>query len=95
MCVHPQGSGFGGPTSQLKPYGATIELAQLHPEDLATIQAITEKGIPVVTVLVSGRPLVVNHELAASTAFVVIGLGRWKPASAYPLPKCRDLPTSC
>ncbi len=72
-----QGSGFGGPTSQLKPYGATIELAQLHPDDLATIQAITEKGIPVVTVLVSGRPLVVNHELNASAAFVAA----WLPGS--------------
>ena len=71
------GSGFGGPTSQLSPYGRTIELAELHPEDLATIRAITAKGIPVVTVLVSGRPLVVNTELAESTAFVAA----WLPGS--------------
>ncbi len=34
-------------------------------------------GIPVVTVLVSGRPLVTNRELAASTAFVAA----WLPGS--------------
>jgi len=71
------GSGFGGPTSQLTPYGRTIELAELHPEDLATIRAITARGIPVVTVMVSGRPLVVNVELAESTAFVAA----WLPGS--------------
>ncbi len=71
------GSGFGGPTSQLSPYGRTIELSELHPEDLATIRAIAAKGIPVVTVLVSGRPLVVNHELAESAAFVAA----WLPGS--------------
>lgn len=69
--------GFGGPTSQLQPYGPTIELSKLHPEDLATITAITAKGIPVVTVLVAGRPLVVNDELAASAAFVAA----WLPGS--------------
>ena len=71
------GSGFGGPTSQLSPYGRTVELSELHPEDLATIRAIAAKGIPVVTVLVSGRPLVVNHEIAESVAFVAA----WLPGS--------------
>lgn len=71
------GSGFGGPTSQLTPYGKTIELSSLHPEDIATIRAIAAKGIPIVTVLVSGRPLVVNAELDASTAFVAA----WLPGS--------------
>lgn len=71
------GSGFGGPTAQLKPYGRTIELASLHPEDLATIQRVAALGIPVVTVLISGRPLVVNAELEASRAFVAA----WLPGS--------------
>lgn len=71
------GSGFGGPTSQLSPYGPTIELAELHPEDLATIRTIADRGIPIVTVLVSGRPLVVNRELALSQAFVAA----WLPGS--------------
>ena len=61
----------------LEPYGDTLELAALHPEALATIRALAESGIPVVTVLVSGRPLVVNAELAASSAFVAA----WLPGS--------------
>lgn len=71
------GSGGGGRTAKLPAYGRTIELASLHPEDIATIRAIAAKGIPVVTVLVSGRPLVVNQELAASAAFVAA----WLPGS--------------
>lgn len=61
----------------LKPYGDTLELAALHPEDLRTIRGLAARGIPVVTVLVSGRPLVVNEELAASAAFVAA----WLPGS--------------
>ena len=61
----------------LKPYGNTLELAALHPEDLRTIRGLGTKGIPVVTVLVSGRPLVVNEEVAASAAFVAA----WLPGS--------------
>ena len=61
----------------LEPYGDTLELAVLHPEDLRTIRALRERGIPVVAVLVSGRPLVVDDELAASAAFVAA----WLPGS--------------
>ncbi|MFN8668675.1 MAG: glycoside hydrolase family 3 protein [Gemmatimonadaceae bacterium] len=71
------GSAFGGKNLRLAPYGDSLELAALHPEDLATIRAIRAKGIPVVTVLVSGRPLVVNAELAESAAFVAA----WLPGS--------------
>lgn len=71
------GSGFGGRNLRLAPYGDSLKLAALHPEDLATIRAIRAKGIPVVTVLVSGRPLVVNQELAESSAFVAA----WLPGS--------------
>jgi len=49
----------------------------LHPEDLRTISTIAARGIPVVTVLVSGRPLVVGRELDQSTAFVAA----WLPGS--------------
>jgi beta-glucosidase len=38
---------------------------------------VTDLGIPVVTVLLSGRPLVVNRELALSRAFVAA----WLPGS--------------
>ncbi|NJD10559.1 MAG: glycoside hydrolase family 3 protein [Gemmatimonadetes bacterium] len=61
----------------LSPYGDTLELAATHPEDLAVIRRIAEAGIPVVAVLVSGRPLVVNAELAAAAAFVAA----WLPGS--------------
>ena len=64
-------------TVNLEPYGTTLELAARHPEDLATIEAIRAKGIPVVTVLLSGRPLLVDRELAASQAFVAA----WLPGS--------------
>jgi beta-glucosidase len=49
----------------------------LHPEDLETINTIAATGIPVVTVLISGRPLVANRELDASAAFVAA----WLPGS--------------
>ncbi len=61
----------------LMPYGQTLELATLHPEDLATIRRLAARGIHVVTVLISGRPLVVDAELAESAAFVAA----WLPGS--------------
>ena len=61
----------------LQPYGNTLELAKLHPGALRTVRALAERGIPVVTVLVSGRPLMVNAEMAASLAFVAA----WLPGS--------------
>ncbi len=71
------GSGFGGITTSLPAYGTTLELARLHPEDLATIRRITAQGIPVVTVLISGRPLIVTPEMAESAAFIAA----WLPGS--------------
>jgi beta-glucosidase len=59
------------------PYGTHLYLHELHPEDIETIHTITSKGIPVVVILISGRPLVVNQELEASQAFVVA----WLPGS--------------
>ena len=61
----------------LEPYGDTLELAVLHPEDLRAIRELSGRGIPVVAVLVSGRPLVVDEELAASAGFVAA----WLPGS--------------
>ncbi|MDT8342225.1 MAG: glycoside hydrolase family 3 protein [Longimicrobiales bacterium] len=80
--VPPGGSGdvsalaVPGP-GRLEPYGLTLEHARNHPEDLAVLRRIAERGIPVVTVLISGRPLVVNAELARSDAFVAA----WLPGS--------------
>jgi beta-glucosidase len=48
----------------------TLEAAKLYPEDLATLDKVSGKGTPVVTVYVSGRPLYVNKEINRSDAFV-------------------------
>lgn len=57
----------------------TLEHALLHPEDLEVIERIRTQapGVPIVTVLVSGRPLYVNKELNRSDAFVAA----WLPGS--------------
>jgi beta-glucosidase len=65
------------PVMKKGPYGTHLYLHELHPEDIATIRNITKKGIPVVVIMVCGRPLVVNQELDASKAFVVA----WFPGS--------------
>ncbi len=49
---------------------ATLRLSGRHPEDMAVLQAVAGKGKPVVTVLVSGRPLYVNDMLNLSDSFV-------------------------
>jgi beta-glucosidase len=71
------GSQINGGLKVLEPYGSTSVLAELHPEDLETINRIKSKGVPVVTVMISGRPLVTNEELEASDAFVAA----WLPGS--------------
>jgi beta-glucosidase len=52
----------------------TLEHARRYPEDLAALDLVSGKGVPVVTVLVSGRPLWVNKELNRSNAFVAAWL---------------------
>lgn len=59
------------------PYGTHLYLHQLHPEDLATIQRVRSQGVPVVCVMICGRPLVIEQELDASQAFMVA----WFPGS--------------
>lgn len=71
------GSQVNGHISILESYGNSLELAKLHPEDYQTIKSIAAKGIPVVTLLVSGRTLVINRELELSSAFVAT----WLPGS--------------
>jgi beta-glucosidase len=66
-----------GPQVDLRPYAATLEHRTNHPEDLAVLQKIRARGIPTVTVVVSGRPLVMEAELALSHAFVAA----WLPGS--------------
>ena len=71
------GSQIRGKLKVLEPYGTSSILADLHPEDLDTIAHIAGKGIPVITVLISGRPLVTTREIEHSTAFIVA----WLPGS--------------
>jgi len=71
------GSMIKGLMKVLHPYGDSLELNRLHPEDLRVIKNITDKGIPVAVVMISGRPLIANKELEASDAFVAA----WLPGS--------------
>ncbi|MEH6585151.1 MAG: glycoside hydrolase family 3 protein [Halioglobus sp.] len=71
------GSQIKGLLKVLEPYGDSLVLADLHPEDIQTITNIASRGIPVVTVMLTGRPLVTNNELDASAAFVAA----WLPGS--------------
>ena len=71
------GSMINGLTNPLEAYGQSLRLKDLHPEDLACIQSIAAKGVPVVIVLVSGRPLIVEEEMALGSAFVAA----WLPGS--------------
>jgi beta-glucosidase len=55
----------------------SLEHAENYPDDLALLKKIKNAGIPVVTVLLSGRPLCVNKELNYSDAFIAA----WLPGS--------------
>ncbi|MEV0974643.1 exo 1,3/1,4-beta-D-glucan glucohydrolase [Microtetraspora glauca] len=52
----------------------SLEAAKLYPGDLAVLDKVGGKGVPVITVYVTGRPLWVNKELNRSDAFVVAWL---------------------
>ncbi len=63
-----------GPTAGALPAGyepmQTLEHAVRNPEDLAVLDRVSGKGVPVITVFISGRPLYANKELNRSDAFV-------------------------
>ncbi len=71
------GAMINGLMNPLDAYAKSLVLAETHPEDLACIRSIAAKGIPVVTVLVSGRPLIIDAEIDASAAFVA----SWLPGA--------------
>jgi beta-glucosidase len=52
----------------------TLELGVRHPEDRAVLEAVSGQGVPVVTVLLSGRVLYANAEINLSDAFVAAWL---------------------
>lgn len=55
-------------------HSKTLAHAQRFPEDLALLKRVSGQGVPVVTVLLSGRPEYVNPELNRSDAFVAAWL---------------------
>ncbi len=65
----PYAEGFGdiGPAGTLRHSGR-------YPEDLAVLQAVAGKGKPVVTVLLTGRPVYANDLLNLSDSFVAAWL---------------------
>ncbi len=71
------GSLVNGQLNVLEAFGSSLELAQLYPDDLKTLRNIVKKGIPVVAVLVSGRPLLIENELDLANGFVAA----WLPGS--------------
>ncbi|WPC68062.1 glycoside hydrolase family 3 N-terminal domain-containing protein [Rhodoferax ferrireducens] len=52
----------------------TLRHSRRYPEDLAVLKAVAGKGVPVVTVLVTGRPVYANDLLNLSNALVVAWL---------------------
>jgi beta-glucosidase len=75
--ITESGSQINGQVKVLPASGDSLELHKLYPEDLQTIKNITDKGVPVITILISGRPLIIEQELASSTAFI----SAWLPGS--------------
>jgi len=68
------GSQINGQINITDPYGSSIELKKLHPEDYALIKELNDKGLPIVVILISGRTLVINAELEHASAFVAAWL---------------------
>lgn len=56
------------------PPGDTLRHSSRHPEDLAALRAVSGRGRPVLSLLISGRPLFVNDLLNLSDAFVAAWL---------------------
>jgi len=53
---------------------ASMRHSARYPEDLQALEAVSGKGVPVVTVLYSGRPVAVNDLINRSDAFVAAWL---------------------
>lgn len=55
-------------------YPATLRHSERYPEDYAALERVSGKGVPVVSVLFSGRPVYANDLINMSDAFVVAWL---------------------
>jgi beta-glucosidase len=62
-----------------------MQHASITPDDLRVLQKVAGKGKPVVTVFVSGRPLVTTRELNLSDAFVAAWLPGTEGAAIAPV----------
>jgi len=71
------GSQINGQINISEPYGHSLELKELHPEDYQVIKALSDKALPVIVILISGRTLIINPELEESAAFIAA----WLPGS--------------
>ena len=54
-------------------HGDDLDL-ELSEEDRAVVANAAAAGVPVVTLLISGRPMIADEEMAASDAFVAVWL---------------------
>ena len=63
----------------------TLEHARIHPEDVEVLSRVSGKGKPVVTVFLSGRPLLTTKELNRSDAFVAAWLPGTEGAAIAPV----------
>ena len=55
-------------------FPATLRHTARYPADLSTLQRVSGKGVPVVTIFYSGRPLPANDLINGSDAFVAAWL---------------------
>jgi len=65
-----------GETPYAEGRGDRMDLS-MDPADLATIENLSHAGVPVITILVSGRPLLIEPALSKSRAF----LAAWLPGT--------------
>jgi beta-glucosidase len=56
------------------PFPAPIQHTSRYPEDLAALERVSGKGVPVVTLLYSGRPVAANDLINRSDAFIAAWL---------------------
>jgi beta-glucosidase len=55
-------------------FPASLRHTSRYPEDLRTLERVSDKGVPVVTLLFSGRPVAVNDLINRSDAFIAAWL---------------------
>ncbi len=65
-----------GETAYAEGAGDRADL-NLGPEDVAAVKAVKDAGVPVVVVLISGRPLIMGNTLNAADALIAA----WSPGS--------------